>query len=200
MAKRILILLLVPVALPGCVEIANLNNPDGGVFTSGLFSSGGRGGSAGSVDPDSPVGPESPDAEDDIEALVDDVNAGRVGNIPPITQTAPRTITASGLWLFSVVPGDGEMPVASSTVEITYTGWRAEDGQLIMAGVNELFNITAGFFGIEGLSEGILTMREGELRRILIPPDLAFGNRGQPPNIPPRAVLVYDVELVSSQQ
>lgn len=50
---------------------------------------------------------------------------------------------------------------------------------------------------VRGLDEGLLGMRVGEKRTIIIPPHLAYGRRGREPDIPPDAVLVYDVELVA---
>ena len=47
-----------------------------------------------------------------------------------------------------------------------------------------------------GLDEAILEMRKGEKRTLIIPYWLGYGEAGKPPAIPPRATLVFDVELV----
>jgi FK506-binding protein 4/5 len=50
---------------------------------------------------------------------------------------------------------------------------------------------------IKGWDEGIKTMKKGENALFTIPPDLAYGESGSPPTIPPSATLQFDVELLS---
>jgi len=49
---------------------------------------------------------------------------------------------------------------------------------------------------IQGWEEALLTMRKGEKRTLLIPYWLGYGINGRPPSIPPRATLVFDIELI----
>jgi FK506-binding protein 4/5 len=50
---------------------------------------------------------------------------------------------------------------------------------------------------IKGWDQGIKTMKKGENAVLTIPPDLAYGQAGSPPKIPPNATLQFDVELLS---
>ena len=51
---------------------------------------------------------------------------------------------------------------------------------------------------IPGWDEGVEGMKVGGRRRLVIPPDLAYGPQGQPPDIPPNATLVFVIDLVSA--
>ena len=50
---------------------------------------------------------------------------------------------------------------------------------------------------IQGWEEGLIGMKEGGRRELVIPPDLAYGPQGQPPDIGPNATLVFVVDLLS---
>jgi FKBP-type peptidyl-prolyl cis-trans isomerase len=52
---------------------------------------------------------------------------------------------------------------------------------------------------IQGWHRGVPGMRVGGLRRLVLPPDLAYGARGSAPDIPPNATLVFDIELLAVQ-
>ena len=61
------------------------------------------------------------------------------------------------------------------------------------------FTFTVGVGVIPGFSQGVIGMRVGGLRRVIIPPSLGYGSAGSPPTIPGNATLVFDIELVAVQ-
>lgn len=50
---------------------------------------------------------------------------------------------------------------------------------------------------IEGWERGMLGMRVGGRRRLIIPPDLGYGDRGSPPKIPPHTTLTFEIDLLA---
>lgn len=58
---------------------------------------------------------------------------------------------------------------------------------------------TVGTGVIQGFSQGVIGMRVGGLRRVIIPPSLGYGAAGSPPTIPGNATLVFDIELLAVQ-
>lgn len=118
--------------------------------------------------------------------------------IPVVTGTL-RT-TPSGLQIIEVKPGTGKEATAGSTVSVHYTGWLT-DGTEFDSSIGSdpiVFPVGTGAV-IPGWDEGLLGMKVGEKRRLVIPPALAYGERGAGGVIPPNATLVFDVELLEVQ-
>jgi FKBP-type peptidyl-prolyl cis-trans isomerase len=102
---------------------------------------------------------------------------------------------ASGLRYEVMASGDGLAALPGKTVRVHYQGW-LEDGTIFDSSDEPFeFRVGAGNV-IPGWEFGVLGMLEGEVRRLWIPSDLAYGEIGCH-GIPPNANLYFDVELVS---
>jgi len=105
--------------------------------------------------------------------------------------------TESGLLYADVAVGLGESPELGQNVGLRYSGF-LEDGTLFdrsyLEGPPVAFRLMEGGM-IQGWLEGILTMKEGGIRKLIIPPELAYGAKGKPPLVPPNATLEFDIEL-----
>jgi hypothetical protein len=112
----------------------------------------------------------------------------------PVEGTAMTT--DSGLMYYDIVVGDGAQPTPTSRVKVHYSGWLV-DGTKFDSSVDRGEPITFPLNGvIRGWTEGVGSMQVGGKRKLLIPYQLAYGERGRPGAIPPRAMLVFDVELL----
>ena len=93
----------------------------------------------------------------------------------------------------------GPMPQAGEQVTVHYTGW-LEDGTKFDSSLDRdapfQFVLGAGQV-IQGWDEGVARMRVGEKARLTIPAAMGYGAQGYPGAIPPNAVLVFEVELLS---
>jgi FKBP-type peptidyl-prolyl cis-trans isomerase len=106
--------------------------------------------------------------------------------------------TSSGLEYIEVQAGAGAQAEAGKTVSVHYTG-KLQDGSVFDSSVPRgepiTFPLGAGRV-IKGWDEGIALMKVGGKAQLIIPPGLAYGERGAGGVIPPNATLVFDVELV----
>jgi peptidyl-prolyl cis-trans isomerase A (cyclophilin A) len=106
--------------------------------------------------------------------------------------------TQSGLDYIEVQEGTGTQAAAGKTVSVHYTG-KFQDGRVFDSSVPRgepiTFKLGVGQV-IKGWDEGIAMMKVGGKAQLIIPADLAYGERGASGVIPPNAILVFDVELV----
>lgn len=104
----------------------------------------------------------------------------------------------SELQIENLVEGTGATAAKGKTVTVHYTGTLA-DGSKFDSSLdrNEPFSFGLGIGQvIKGWDEGIVGMKEGGQRKLVIPPQMAYGERGFPPVIPPNSVLTFTVELI----
>ncbi|MEK0177844.1 MAG: FKBP-type peptidyl-prolyl cis-trans isomerase [Oscillatoriales cyanobacterium] len=134
------------------------------------------------------------------DATLPNVSPTNDGN--KMTENTEKTekivTTDSGLKYVELKEGDGATPKNGQTVVVHYTG-TLEDGTKFDSSRDRnspfQFKIGVGQV-IKGWDEGVGTMKVGDRRQLIIPPDLGYGARGAGGVIPPNATLIFDVELL----
>ncbi len=102
----------------------------------------------------------------------------------------------SGLYVEELGPGEGEPSRDGDQLGIRYTVWLPDGSVLDSNEGGDLLAAVQGRGGfIQGFSEGLLGMRLGQQRRLVIPGDLAYGPQGRPPVLAPNTPLVFVVTL-----
>jgi peptidylprolyl isomerase len=112
----------------------------------------------------------------------------------------PTHTLPDGLKYIDIKVGDGASPASlDDTVTVQYTGWlsngtkfdssqdRGQPADFQLSGV------------VPGFGEGVLSMKVGGIRKLIIPPDLGYGAQGQPPTIPANSTLVFEVQLLATK-
>lgn len=113
---------------------------------------------------------------------------------------AKAVTTESGLRYEDIVVGSGSSPQTGQEVTVHYTG-TLEDGTKFDSSLDrgQPFKFTIGIGRvIKGWDEGVMTMKVGGKRKLVIPPQLGYGSRGVGP-IPPNSILVFEVELLDTK-
>ena len=125
------------------------------------------------------------------------------GTRPAGAQTQGKTMTTdTGLKITDTTVGTGASPKSGQTCVMHYTGWLSEGGakgRKFDSSVDRgsPFEFPIGMKRvIAGWDEGVATMKVGGKRKLVIPPDLGYGDRGAGGRIPPGATLIFDVELL----
>jgi FKBP-type peptidyl-prolyl cis-trans isomerase len=121
---------------------------------------------------------------------------------PPPAADAPATNT-DGLQCLDLKVGSGKVAQQGGTVSVEYTGWMASSGKKFDSSYDrgaQPFSVTplGQASVIQGWNEGLVGMKAGGIRRIILPASLAYGAQGNQ-GIPPNATLIFDVTVLSVQ-
>ncbi|NNE44623.1 MAG: FKBP-type peptidyl-prolyl cis-trans isomerase [Gemmatimonadetes bacterium] len=105
--------------------------------------------------------------------------------------------TESGLEILDIAVGDGEEAGLDRAVRIRYRVWLT-DGSFVEASGDDGAEFVPGSGSvIEAFEEGVIGMKVGGKRRLIVPSDLAYGPQGRGTTIPPYATLITDLELLA---
>ena len=128
--------------------------------------------------------------------------AGSVALAADAPAANKEVTTPSGLKYTDVKVGTGDSPVKGKMVKVHYTG-TLENGKKFDSSVDrkQPFNFTIGVGQvIKGWDEGVMGMKVGGKRKLVIPSKLGYGAAGAGGVIPPNATLLFDVELLDVQK
>jgi len=117
---------------------------------------------------------------------------------PTEEQPAPTAEDVTELKIEDIKVGNGAEAKSGNLVTVHYTGWLTDGTKFdssLDSGQPFQFPLGAGRV-ISGWDEGVAGMKVGGKRKLTIPPDMAYGEQGSPPVIPPNATLVFEVELL----
>lgn len=131
----------------------------------------------------------------DVELV--DIQPG-APDAPTTLDEAAYTTNSRGIKYADIVVGAGPTPMPGQVVVVHYTGWLAEGGKFdssLDRGEPFSFNLGMGQV-IPGWDFGVAGMQVGGTRQLIIPPNMAYGERGAGNVIPPNATLIFEVELL----
>jgi FKBP-type peptidyl-prolyl cis-trans isomerase len=112
----------------------------------------------------------------------------------------PVGLRPDGLEVTVLIPGSGRQTQAGDHLRVHYVGTLLDGTQFDSSrskGRSPFTFVLGKGSVIKGWEEGILGMQVGEVRRLILPPELGYGEHGRPPTIPARSTLVFDVELLA---
>ena len=138
--------------------------------------------------------------ESAVERALESLKTANEAVINQIKAEFPDSkISKSGIYYTIIEEGDGIKPIKGQEVSVHYTG-KFMDGKVFDSSVSRgepiEFQVGTGSV-IPGWDETVLDMIVGEERVVVIPPNLAYGERGYPGAIPPNSWLIFEVELVA---
>jgi FKBP-type peptidyl-prolyl cis-trans isomerase FkpA len=112
---------------------------------------------------------------------------------------ATSTKTATGLYYRDITPGTGKTVAVGDSINVIYAGYLATGNSFDdNAPPKPTFGFRIGANRvIPGFEQGVVGMKVGGTRQLILPPGLAYGTASNP-GIPPNSVLVFNVQLISS--
>ena len=115
---------------------------------------------------------------------------------PPVPASA--VAAANGLSITDLKRGSGPAAESGRSVTVNYVG-KLTNGTIFdsTAGKSPFTFLLGAGQVIKGWDQGVVGMKVGGKRKLVIPPTLGYGGSGVPPQIPPDATLVFEIELVS---
>jgi FKBP-type peptidyl-prolyl cis-trans isomerase FkpA len=131
--------------------------------------------------------------------------AGALPGCKPAPNSTPTAATSASVEMTDLAKGSGAAVAAGQFAIVQYTGWLYEPSapdhkgkefdSSLKGGAPFRFQLGTGQV-IKGWDQGVAGMQIGGKRRLVIPAELAYGDRGAGDVIPPGATLVFDVDLV----
>ena len=110
-----------------------------------------------------------------------------------------QNVIADGIQITNIVEGEGTEIINHSKIQVHYTG-KLQDGTKFDSSYDrgQPFSFQIGLREvIKGWEIGLMGMKVGGKRTLIIPPELAYGDRGAGDLIPPNATLTFDIEIVA---
>lgn len=140
--------------------------------------------------------------EPGMESLITSPTPGESASPDAMTEPAGEVMTTQeGLQYQDIVVGAGAEAKAGDVVAVHYTGWLTDGTKFdssLDRGEPFVFQVGAGQV-IQGWDLGVAGIKIGGKRKLTIPPQLGYGERGAGGVIPPNATLVFEVELLGIQ-
>jgi peptidylprolyl isomerase len=117
--------------------------------------------------------------------------------------TIPETPPPTTLQTSDLTVGEGEEAQTGDTLTVHYVGKIYATGEEFDSSYEaepiEIPLVSPGGV-IQGWVEGLVGVREGGRRQLVIPPDLGYGAQGQPPDIPPNSTLVFVIDVLDVEK
>ena len=118
---------------------------------------------------------------------------------PRVVSSDAFTESPSGLKWYDFTAGAGDLTDTGDVLHVHYHGWLLDDSTMFDSSYLRqepyVFTLGAGQV-IAGWDEGLVNMRVGGERQLIVPPDLAYGGQSRGP-IPANSTLIFEVELVA---
>ena len=147
--------------------------------------------------PTTPPEPEAPKARK-VKPTAGEADLDRKPKVPEGKGEAPSELVVQDL-----IVGKGKRARSGNTVSVKYVGVLFDNGKEFdsswKGGKGQTFQFPLGGGQvIPGWDQGVVGMREGGRRKLIIPAELAYGPAGFPPDIPSNAALIFDIDLVKA--